>query len=138
MRDPRIMEAAAKAAAFYNGKDGFPNNGRLNSYTCVGRRDRGGKFDLAKGGFPRTPGCGQQIITVDREPGVTPFMTACPFCGGDTQSGFYRVPAGLQPSHEWYRPDTFEDLKPHTIEHILNGGLILREITPLKGDMSGE
>lgn len=137
-RDPKIVEAARKAAEHFDGSKGFGNMGRLNAYTCVGRIKVGSKFDPARGGFERVPGCGLRVVTIDREPGVTPFMTMCPACGAETQSGFYRVPADLQPSHEWYRPDTFDGLLPHAIEHVLKGGLFLREIEPLKGVVSGE
>lgn len=126
-RDPRIAEAAIKAALHYDGEKGFANNQRTNVYTCVGRMKRPPAYVHGQG-FAREPGCGHKMVTIDREPGVTPFMTACPKCGGDAQSGFYRVPMGLKPTHEWYRPDSLVDEKPHTVEHVLNGGLLLREI----------
>lgn len=76
--------------------------------------------------------CGRLMITIDREPGVTPFLTSCPDCGGETQSRMYRVPQDMTPTHEWYRPDSFVGLSESTIEHVSNGGLILRKIPKIE------
>lgn len=51
-----IEEIRAKAAQYHNGSEGFDNNARKNAYEC--------------------DGCGSYIVTVDREPGVTPDMDA--------------------------------------------------------------
>jgi hypothetical protein len=121
MRDARLVAAAEKAAAFFNGKDGFGNTGRLNIYTC----DHDERH---------------AVVTVDREPGVTPFTIECPHCKAEgtlgtgfyrhppMTSSFYRVPADSQPTHEWYRPDSLESFAPGTVDHLLKGGLVLREI----------
>lgn len=106
--DP-IAEGRAAAKAF-NGETGggFKNAGRRNAYEC----ER----------------CYAYIVTVDREPGVTPFLTKCGNCGAMAQSKMYRVAECLAATHEWYRPDTVEGLGAHTIDHLRKGGLILRAI----------
>lgn len=91
--------------------------------------------------------------TVDVDKGVTPFMMKCkkkptkerPIeakylgedgeCIGTAQSSFY--PRGPMPkyipvaSHEWYAPSEEEqkNLHPAELEHVKNGGLLLRERT---------
>lgn len=115
MRNAEIEKAAQLAQ-----DKGFQNEGRVNTYRCIGKS----KFS-PKGA---TAGCGHLMVTVDREEGVTPFLTKCPQCDGDAQSAMYRVPPGLQPTHEWLRPDNFDGLNLSTIEHIKMGGLILRKI----------
>ncbi len=92
--------------------------GKLNIYTC----------EMCKG----------TLVTIDRDEGVTPFLTACrePGCKDAkgrpslAQSSMYRVSQHLFPSHEWYRPNAIERarLSPGTRDHVDNGGLILREI----------
>lgn len=72
--------------------------------------------------------CGSYIVTVDREPGVTPFMVSCGNCGAFAKSKFYRVQSYLEPTHEWYRPETLDDLKDWERQHVENGGLLLRAI----------
>lgn len=108
-RVPEIEAAAELARNFNDGVKGFANDGLKNHYRC--------------------PSCRYQFVTIDREPGVTPFMTDCANCGGAAQSSGYRnVPAHIAVTHEWYRPDSFDGLHPGTVEHIKNGGLILRKI----------
>ena len=120
-RDPRLVEAAQKAAAFFNGKDGFDNTKRVNAYQC--------EHDAA-----------HIIVTVDREPGVTPFTIQCEHCeaNGTPGAGFYRHPAmqsamyrvhpNLKPTHEWYRPDSLAGFEPGMVQHLLKGGLTLRKV----------
>lgn len=105
---PTIEHIRAKAAEHYNGADGFDNAARKNAYECED--------------------CGSYIVTVDREPGVTPFMVGCGNCGAMAKSKFYRVQAYLEPTHEWYRPETLAGLKGGVREHVENGGLLLRQI----------
>ena len=86
-------------------------NERINIYTCME--------------------CAKDIITVDRDKGVTPFMLACRAtvgCTGKMQSHFYRVKEGLKPSFEWYKPDNLKGLDKWTMEYVEKGGLLLREI----------
>jgi hypothetical protein len=72
--------------------------------------------------------CGHEMITCDAATGVTPFVTACPECNGDTTSQFYRVDQTLTETHEWFRPETLDGLSPYSIDHVRRGGLILRKI----------
>lgn len=108
------------AAAFHDGKAGFDNNSKLNAYECDG--------ESGFGRGPDKPGCGAYIVTVDREPGVTPFMVKCGACGQMAHSKFYRVHRTLIATHEWYRPDTLDGLNVHEREHVEKGGLLLRPI----------
>ncbi|WP_066280289.1 hypothetical protein, partial [Blastomonas sp. CCH1-A6] len=103
-----IEQIRAKAAEHFNGTDGFDNSTRKNAYECEK--------------------CGSYIVTVDREPGVTPFMVSCGNCSSMATSKFYRVQAYLEPTHEWYRPETLAGLKGGVREHVENGGLLLRKI----------
>lgn len=126
-RDPRLVEAAEKAAAHFNGKDGFANSGRINLYRC--------EHDAS-----------HVIVTKDLEPGVTSFTVECPFCRAKRtpgrgfyrhpamQSAMYRAPQDLQPTHYWFRPDTFDGFNPGTVEHLLKGGLVLRVSGVLPAD----
>lgn len=79
--------------------------------------------------------CYNQIITIDRDSGVTPFMIRCreSGCIGTAQSLLYRVGLTVPCSHEWYRPDVaeFKTLDRNTQEHVRQGGLLLREIPPI-------
>lgn len=89
---------------------------RINVYTCKS--------------------CGHQIVTIDIEEGVTPFMIDCKICKKDATSSFYRVPEGLVPTHEWYKP-TVKELKKlyghnanllmNMKDHVKSGGLDLRK-----------
>lgn len=103
-----IEEIRAKAAQYHNGSEGFDNSTRKNAYECEK--------------------CGSYIVTVDREPGVTPFMVSCGNCGAFAKSKFYRVQAYLEPTHEWYRPDSLNGLERWALHHVENGGLLLRQI----------
>lgn len=131
-RDPRLIEAAEKAAAFNNGKDGFANSGKLNGYICEADPSH-------------------RIVTIDREPGVTPFTIQCVACEALNRlplkrglyrhaamtSCFYRVPQDLEPTHEWYRPDSLDGLAPGIVDHLLKGGLTLRKIPEAATDGVG-
>lgn len=115
-RDPRISAAADLARSY-----GFPNEGRVNVYQCE-----------------REPK--HAIITIDREPGVTPFTVQCLHCEalGTPGDGFYRhpamrsklyrVPQDLRPTHEFYRPDSLNEVRVGVADHVLKGGLLLRAI----------
>lgn len=108
MTDDPITEGRAKAEAFNGSGEGFKNVERLNAYQC----ER----------------CDSYAVTIDREPGVTPFITMCGNCGGNAQSAMYRVGSHHLPTHEWVRPKPIEGLNAGTIDHIRNGGLIMRPI----------
>jgi len=119
-RDPKITAAAEMVARAMGDNPGFV--GRKNVYRCAGTST------------DRSNGCGASIVTVDRDAGVTPFLTGCSACKGYAQSSMYRVDQALAPTHEWYRPDTLAGLTPATVDHVLRGGLILRAIvSPAEG-----
>lgn len=103
-----IADIRAAAAAHYNGADGFDNSARKNAYECEN--------------------CKSYIVTVDREPGVTPFMVSCGNCNSSATSKFYLVHPSLTPTHEWYRPETLDDLSGWSRDHVEKGGLLLRQI----------
>ena len=120
-RTPEIAAAAERAGKHFNGVDGFRNAGMKNLYVCIG--------DSMGVGTTSAEGCGQAMWTIDREPGVTPFLTMCRHCGGYAQSKAYRVPQDTVADYEWYRPDAFRpDDSAWTRDHVLNGGLLLRKI----------
>jgi hypothetical protein len=76
--------------------------------------------------------CGGQIVTVDRDEGVTPFMVRCRAqkdCGGTMHSSFYtNVPLALQPTYEWRKPTPQEYRKldkATRTDHVDRGGLLM-------------
>ncbi|RIV87472.1 hypothetical protein [Aurantiacibacter zhengii] len=103
-----IEAVRQRAREHYNGADGFENAKRKNAYQC--------------------DDCASFIVTVDREPGVTPFMVGCGNCDAMAKSKFYRVAGWMEPTHEWYRPDTLDGLSEWSAEHVKKGGLMLRQI----------
>lgn len=80
---------------------------RINTYTCS---------------------AGHVMVTRDIDEGVTPMFVACPSCEFSAKSAFYRVEPGLTPSHEWYKPKHPERLRADLREHVVAGGLVLRQI----------
>ena len=81
--------------------------------------------------------CGQSIVTVDIEEGVTPFMIGCKAtkdCDGDMYSSFYGVGQSLEATFEWYKPTDFsqypEEHRDAMREHVEMGGLDIRPINP--------
>lgn len=115
-----LAEGRAKAEAYNRDGDGFKNTGQKNAYECDGS---GGNY-----GLPHKPGCGSFIVTIDRDPGVTPFGIRCGNCGETAHSKGYRVADWLEPTHEWYRPDSLDGIDPRYHEHLSRGGIILRPI----------
>lgn len=105
-----ILEVGRQLAESFNGTggQGFQNVGRKNAYEC----ER----------------CGSYIVTIDRDPGVTPFIVRCGNCGNEATSKFYRVQDWLSPTHEWYRPETLEGVEPCFFPHLEKGGLLLRPV----------
>lgn len=95
--------------------------GRINVYTC--------------------DTCGGQIVTVDRDEGVTPFMLTCRFipeyCDGSMVSALYRVDQLLKPTHEWYKPDK-PPQDPAMRQHVEMGGLLIRRIASEGRDKQGD
>lgn len=123
-RTPEIEAAAKLAEEFALSKQYGGFKGKKNVYTCLSNSTH-------------------RMVTVDREHGVTPFMTGCPACEallqmygiprvamnhGMMQSACYRVPQNLPATYEWYRPDTLDGLNEGSKEHVLKGGLLLRPI----------
>lgn len=89
---------------------------RVNTYTC-----------------PR----GHQTVTRDLDEGTTPMSILCAEGGHGCMQGawsaFYKVPDGLSPTHEFYRPTErqlrrAEKRVPGTRDHVERGGLLLRRI----------
>ena len=120
MRDI-LQEGREIAERFHSNEGGgFVNEHRLNAYECDG--------EMAYADLPAKPGCGAFIVTIDRHPGVTPFMIKCGHCGQRAHSKGYKVQPYLNPTHEWYRPDTLEGVDPAYFDHLSRGGLILRAI----------
>lgn len=107
-----ILELGRKKAEEYFGEggEGFQNLGRRNAYEC------------------KNPACRRYIITIDRAPGVTPFIVRCRKCNNEAYSKMYRVQEHLTPTHEWYRPETLDGIDKALHDHISKGGLILRAI----------
>ena len=87
--------------------------GKLNIYTC----------DACRG----------HIVVCDIDTGVTPFMLGCkatPECKGMMKSSMYRVfDQDMAASHVFYRPTTTQFLDQATLQHVMQGGLLLREVT---------
>lgn len=76
--------------------------------------------------------CGGFLHTTYKDKGVTPFTITCPMCGGimsHTQTFKKEAVPDYIEVKKWYRPTLKQTLKmsESSIEHILNGGLILEE-----------
>jgi hypothetical protein len=77
--------------------------------------------------------CGGQIVTIDREVGVTPFMIKCRApegCSGDMYSAFYNE-VNDEPTYEWRKPTVaeYEKLHPREKDHVDQGGLLIYKIS---------
>lgn len=89
-----------------------PNPGRLNIYVC--------------------DDCGLHIVTKDVDQGTTPFIVNCqctPRCLGKMYSSMYRVwdpKEKMRWTHEWYKPSVLLNMSPAVLDHVANGGLLLR------------
>jgi hypothetical protein len=106
-------EAKARAERERRGRDaGGTWHGKKNIYVC---------------GV-----CHGHIVTVDRDPGVTPFIILCKAtenCRGEMHSSMYRVfDQSIGADHEWYRPDGVDGLSAQEIAHVDRGGLLLRRL----------
>lgn len=88
--------------------------GRLNRYTCQK--------------------CGQGIVTIDEDEGVTPFMLACRAtkgCDGIMQSSFYRTDESEGAAQfAWRKPSRkeYEASSPGMKQHFDMGGLDIHQI----------
>lgn len=75
--------------------------------------------------------CTGEIVTIDREDGVTPFALACratDSCRGMMTSAFYKCNQSLVPAFEWYKPSSMKGLDDGAREHVQKGGLLLQRI----------
>lgn len=74
------------------------------------------------------PKCGHKVYTWYKDKGVTPFTISCPKCSDIMMHNkTVRTVPGIMPI-PWLRP-TFKQilrLSPGMIEHVLQGGLILK------------
>lgn len=85
-------------------------NNKINVYTCEK--------------------CAGQVVTIDTEPGVTPFSLICRAkkdCGGRMHSAFYQVSQELNPEYQWRKPTKteFYQLDEATREYVTKGGLLI-------------
>lgn len=82
--------------------------------------------------------CGGVIVTVHRQHGVTPMFLNCRAtngCAGSMASAMYApVPEMFTPTHEWYVPtvDELQQMNREMREHIEQGGLMIRKVTPFR------
>jgi hypothetical protein len=75
--------------------------------------------------------CHSEIVTIDTDKGVTPFMVSCratPGCKGFMLSSFYHCDPSRVAQYEWYRPETIDGFAPENKEHVMKGGLLLRPL----------
>ena len=82
--------------------------------------------------------CGHVTKTIDRADGITPFMMECEKCQAISYSSFYEdTEPKKEATWEWVRPSLSETLKFRkefeTLEHILQGGLVIRKIDEAPG-----
>ncbi len=92
---------------------------RKNLYTC----------DMCRG----------EIVTIDTDKGVTPFMISCRAtsgCKGFMASSFYHCDPARVAQFEWYRPETIEGFDPATKEHVMKGGLLLRPLPGISSEVA--
>jgi DNA-directed RNA polymerase subunit RPC12/RpoP len=86
--------------------------------------------------------CGKQFYTRYKDKGVTPFTIKCRHCDHGTMMHDQTVTEQIAnvmafEVHNWVRP-TFEQLQTlsdGSIEHVLNGGLMLEDELEQKSDM---
>ena len=74
---------------------------------------------------------GHQLVTIDRDPGVTPMFMTCDICLERSTSSMYADHLKNQiPTHEWYKPEPKEyAMQTESMkEHIDQGGLMFRKI----------
>lgn len=81
----------------------------------------------------RCDACAQEVVTVDREEGVTPSMIVCRItegCIGAMHSSFYQADQSLQPTYEWRKPTGIEyrRLNAGMRRHVDKGGMLLFRI----------
>lgn len=77
--------------------------------------------------------CKHITKTKDVDAGVTPMFSNCELCKSQASStGYKDIAPDKLPTFEWFRPPLSEIIKlikkPHIIDHILKGGLMLRPV----------
>lgn len=77
--------------------------------------------------------CQGEIVTIDIDGGVTPYLLLCratPGCRGAMLSQWYQGAESLEPGWEFYHPEPeeYSRLARNYKEHVDKGGLLLREI----------
>lgn len=75
--------------------------------------------------------CGHQVKTVDENFGVTPMFITCDKCNDMMNSAMYKdTLPNERPTKGWYRPSfaEFQSLSEYGRNHVLKGGLLLRDI----------
>ncbi|MFV0311485.1 MAG: hypothetical protein ACK5KN_07540 [Dysgonomonas sp.] len=75
--------------------------------------------------------CRHKVKTVDENTGVTPMFIRCDRCNDLMNSAMYNdTMPGERPTKGWYRPSytEFHGLSASEQDHVLKGGLLLRDI----------
>jgi len=83
--------------------------------------------------------CRGEVVTIDTDEGVTPFMISCRAtsgCKGVMQSNFYHCDPSRVAQFEWYRPETIKGLDQWTQEHVKKGGLLLRPTPGINSEVA--
>lgn len=78
---------------------------------------------------------GHKTVTVDVDEGVTPFMLRCRQkdddgkhnCTEMARSSMYQVDQELKAEYEWYMPLSLKGLNSSEIQHVRQGGLLIRK-----------
>lgn len=77
--------------------------------------------------------CKHITKTKDVDAGVTPMIISCEKCNNQAQSSFYNdIAPDQEPTKEWHRPPLHAIIKlrskPSVLQHVLDGGLMLRNV----------
>lgn len=83
--------------------------------------------------------CRGEVVTIDTDKGVTPFMISCRAtrgCPGFMQSSFYHCDPARVAQFEWYRPETIDGLDSWSQAHVRKGGLLLRPLPRINSEVS--
>lgn len=93
-------------------------------YTSIDLTNRVNHYECVK--------CGYVTKTIDVDAGCTSMQIPCYRCQSAARSHFYeKLPIDKEPELEWYRPSQKETIKlrkkPHLLDHVLKGGLLLRK-----------
>lgn len=108
-RDRHALVLSQRVQAYVDNLDLQAGPNRRNSYSCTT--------------------CAGTYVTVDIDPGVTPMMMRCyatEGCDGTAQSSWYKSVPAVDPTLEWYRPETTKGENPAMVDHLRNAGLAHR------------